>query len=227
MKNILLLIPLLLFASCDPKKSNVRANVETATGANIAGDFNLAKQCPQGMSGIGSIWDAGQTAASLYTTAGTFEDRVKALLSATIASADVGQISGLEGDSTGLRFEGVIKLDASGNVVGANSKMKISVYDSFVGKIDPNGVKGEPIVIEFIAGKSQIIGQINTQTQQGFLSFSDSYGEVRFEGGFAGRPDAQFFSGIVKFQNSRNVNGGTPASGTLGQFKVARCGLIQ
>lgn len=224
MKNILLLIPLLMFASCDPKKSTVRANVQSANvGVNIAGDFNLSNQCPQGMSGIGSIWDGGTTAASLYTTSGTFEDRVKALLSAAVASSDIGQISGLEGDSTGVRFEGVIKLDPSGNVIGANSKMKISIFDSFVGQTDSNGVKGEPIKIDFITGKSQITGQINMQTGQGYFSLSDSYGEIRFDG----RLDAQLFSGTVKFQNSKNVNGGSPASGTLGQFKVARCGLIQ
>ena len=31
----------------------------------------------------------------------------------------------------------------------------------------------------------------------------------------------------AKLQNTRNINGGTAASGTLGQFYVARCGLIQ
>lgn len=223
MKKILLLIPLLVFVGCDPKKSTVKANVQAASGISIAGDFNLSNQCPQGMSGIGSIWDAGPTTASLYTTAGTFEDRVKALLSATVAANDIGQISGLEGDATGLRFQGVVKLDAAGNVVAANSKLLISIYDSFVGQPDSTGAKGEPIKLEFIAGKSQISGQINMQTGLGFLSFSDTYGEVRFEG----RLDAQLFTGTVKFQNSRNVNGGTPASGTLGQFKVARCGIIQ
>lgn len=231
MKNILLLIPLLAFLGCDPKKSTVKANVQSgvptngqaAASTNIAGDFTLSNQCPQGVSGIGSIWDSGGTAESLYTSSGSFEDRVKALLSASIAASGVGQISGLESDSTGLRFQGVVKLDAAGNVVAANSKMLIKVYDSFVGQPDSNGVKSEPIKIDFISSKAQISGQINMQTGQGYVSFSDSYGEVRFEG----RLDAQFFTGLVKFQNAKNVNEGAPAGDTLGQFKVARCGIIQ
>lgn len=224
MKNILLLIPLLVFVGCDPKKSTVKANVQVATGATVAADFTLSNQCPQGTTGIGAIWDSGPTDGSLYTTSGTFEDRVKALLSATVAAADVGQISGLESDATGLRFQGVVKLDANGNVIAANSKMLIKVYDSFVGQTDASGAKSEAIQIEFLAAKNaQITGQIDLKTGLGFVSFKDTYGEVRFEG----RRDAQFFTGLVKFQNSRNVNGGTPAGGTLGQFKVARCGIIQ
>lgn len=226
MKNILLLIPLLVLVACNKGKDPVRASVQTNTGANIAGDFTLTNQCPQGTSGIGAIFDSGPTQGSLYTSAGTFEDRVKALLSANVAAGDVGQISGLENDSTGVRFQGVIKLDTAGNVIAANSKMLIKVYDSFIlnSQLDPNGTKYDAIQIEFVPKNNvQINGQFNLQTGEGYVSYRDAYGEVRFEG----RLDAQTFGGVVKFQNTKNVNGGAAASGTLGQFKVARCGIIQ
>ncbi len=230
MKNILLLISLVVLFSCSKGKDTVRANTQVGTQSNtltnIGGDFTLSKQCPQGVSGIGSIYDSGPVQGSLYTSSGTFEDRVKALLSATVAAQDIGQISGLENDSTGVRFQGVVKLDATGNVVAANSKMLIKIYDSFIlnSQLDPSGAKYDAIQIEFVpSAKVQTSGQFNMQTGEGFVSFSDSFGEVRFEG----RLDAQTFSGLVKFQNTKNVNGGSGATGTVGQFKVARCGIIQ
>ncbi len=230
MKKQLLLVPLFMtLAACNPSKDPVRATtlLGSNTGANLSREFVLTKQCPQGISGIGAISDTVQSAGSLYSTPGTFQDRVKALLSAAVLSTDVGDISGSEFDATGVRFQGVIKMDpTSGIVDGSNSKMLIKVYDSFYVNAmnDPNGTKYDAIQLEFSPLKNaQVSGQFNLQTSEGFLSFRDSYGEVRFEG----RLDAQFFSGIVKFQNTKNVNGGDPATGTVGQFKVARCGIIQ
>ena len=230
MKKQLLLVPLLMtLVACNPSKDPVRATtfLGANTSANLARDFVLSNKCPQGTSGIGAISDTVQTAGSLYSTPGTFQDRVKALLSAAVLATDIGDISGSEFDSTGVRFQGVIKMDpTSGIVDGANSKMLIKIYDSFYVNAmnDPNGTKYDAIQIEFSPLKNaQISGQFNMQTGDGFLSFRDSYGEIRFEG----RLDAQFFSGVVKFQNTKNVNGGDPASGTVGQFKVARCGIIQ
>ena len=105
--------------------------------------------------------------------------------------------------------------------------MLIKVYDSFIlnAQLDSSGAKFDAIQIEFLPGPAvQTSGQFNLQTGDGFISFKDSYGEVRFEG----RLDAQNFTGLVKFQNAKNVNvGAAPVSGTLGQFKVARCGIIQ
>lgn len=230
MKKQLLLVPLLMtLAACNPSKDPVRGASPGGTnaGANLSRDFVLSKSCAQGQSGIGAITDSVQAAGSLYSTPGTFQDRVKALLSTTVMTADIGDINGSGMDGTGVRFQGVIKMDpTSGLVDGTNSKMIIKIYDSFyVNSLnDPNGTKYDTINLDFSPLKNtQISGQFNMQTGDGFLSFHDAYGDVRFEG----RLDAQFFSGEVKFQNTKNVNGADPVSGTVGQFRVARCGIIQ
>lgn len=96
--------------------------------------------------------------------------------------------------------------------------MSIKVYDSYT-------LQGsDPITIEFsTANSSQIAGQFNLSTGVGYVTFTDRYGSVRFDGTLS----AQTFSGEVRFQNATNVDGGAAASGTLGQFTVARCGIIQ
>ncbi len=228
MKKLTFVLPLFLLAvACNPKKDPVRGNYNRDAGGNIVGAFSTSNSCPQSVSGIGTIFESAQPAQiTLDAVSGNFESRVKALLSATTKADEVGQISGLATDQTGVRFQGIVKLDANGVVIGASSKMLMKVYDSFVlnSQLDPNGTKYEPITIEFLpTSGSQIQGQFNLQTGEGAVSFRDSYGEVRFEG----RMDAQTFSGVVKFQNTRNINSGSAASGTLGQFYVARCGLIQ
>jgi hypothetical protein len=210
MKKILILLPLLFLAACNPNKEASRS----ATRSNISGTIGGlgTVQCANGTSSAGSIYDSGSTSNS-------FEERVKALLSANVAATEVGQISSAPSDTTGVRFTGIIKLDSNGAVVQASSSLLIKVYDSYV----LNG-SGEAIPIEFSPAKnSQIQGQFNITTGVGSVKFSDSYGSITLNGTIS----AQTFSGVVQFQNSANVNGGTAASGTLGQFYVARCGIIQ
>lgn len=211
MKKLLLLAPLLFLVACNPKKDTKASVIRSNTLGNIGG-LNTGS-CMNGTSNIGAIYDAGQSGA-----AGTFEDRVKALLSATIDPSEVGTISSAATDPTGLRFSGIIKLDSNGAVVASASSMLIKVYDSYT-------LSGQdPIPLEFSTNKgAQITGQFNISTGDGSVSFTDKYGVIRFEG----RVDAQSFSGVVKFQNSASVSGGSAASGTLGQFYVARCGIIQ
>lgn len=209
MKKILILLPILFLVACNQKKDN-KANIQRTTiGGNVGG----LNTCMNGQSGVGTIFDAGQAGA-----AGTFEARVKALLSASVNPAEVGTISSAANDVTGVRFKGIIKLDAAGNVQAAASNITIEVYDS----ITLSGQ--EPIRLEFSTSSgAQITGQFNTQTGDGTVTFSDGYGNIQF----AGRIDAQNFSGTVRFQNTQNITGAANASGTLGQFTVARCGIIQ
>ncbi|MFZ3229449.1 MAG: hypothetical protein WA160_04540 [Pseudobdellovibrio sp.] len=220
MKKVLLLVPFIFLAACNPKKDTSKAaNVRANTFSPIGGLSNSV--CANGTSSVGAIYDSGTSSAS-----GTFEDRVKALLSATVDPSEIGQISSSPTDATGVRFKGMLKLDQSGNVVAASSSMSIKVYDSYVvnSQLDASGNKMSEITIDFSASKgTAITGQFNVTTGDGSVSFSDKYGVVRF----VGRLDAQNFSGTVSFQNNVNVNGGAGASGTLGQFSVARCGIIQ
>ena len=228
MKKLILLLPLFsLMIACNPKKDGVRGQVTRDPKTNgIVGNFVTATSCPQANMSIGTIFDNSQQQVTLDSVSGTFESRVKAFLSASTAASEIGQISGLPTDQTGVRFQGTIKIGANGTVDGTQSKMLIKIYDSFVlnSELDANGQKFEAITLEFLPkAPTQITGQFNLQTGEGYTSFRDSFGEVRFEG----RIDAQNFSGVVKFQNTKNVNGGNALSGTLGQFYVARCAIIQ
>lgn len=206
---------MIALGACSPKKSSVKANVGNSS-ATIAGVST--EQCAGTTSStIGNIYD---NSANSFN----FESQVKGLLSATISSYDVGMVSSAANSATGVRFSGAIKLDANGNVVPAETRILISVYDSIwqMNKItNPNEVE---IQLAFDSTKGATIsGQFNTQSGDGFLSLKDQYGEVRFEG----KVDAQSFSGNLKYQNTVNVDGGSPAAGTVGQFYINRCGILK
>ena len=133
MKKLFLLVPsLFLVIACNPKKSAVRGNFNRDAGGSIVGTFTGTNSCPQGVSGIGTIFDDGQmTQVSLDSVSGSFESRVKALLSATTSADEIGQISGSATDQTGVRFQGLVKLDAKGIVIGSQSKMLINIISLY------------------------------------------------------------------------------------------------
>lgn len=222
MKNVLLLtIVALTFASCNPKKESAKrtSGVRSAIVAATTNGAFTQSFCGNNLSSIGTIYDQG-TQASLYST-GNFESRVKGLLSATIDPNEVGQISSAPSDQTGVRFQGTIKVESNGTVNLQQTKILIKVYDSFVLQSATDGSNQyQPIPIEFTSAAA---GQFNMQTGSGYVIFRDQYGEVRFDGNLSG----EYLSGQVSFANSTNVTGGSAASGVLGQFYVARCGIIK
>lgn len=222
MKNVLLLtIIALMFNGCNPNKESAK-RTSGALRTNVAGTTTgtfTQSYCGNNLSSIGTIYDQG-TQASLYTT-GNFEARVKGLLSATIDPNEIGQISSSPSDQTGVRFQGQIKIETNGTVNLAQTKILIKVYDSFVLQSATDGTNQyQPIPIEFTSASS---GQFNMQTGSGYVIFKDQYGEIRFDGNLSG----EYLSGQVSFVNSVNVTGGSAASGVLGQFYVARCGIIK
>lgn len=227
MKNILLISVVgLAIMGCSPNKASkrtagmLRAPISGQLGnGQIGGGQLTPTYCGQNYSNIGTIYDQNNQ-SSLYSS-GTFEDRVKALLSATVNPSEVGQISSGPNDQTGVRFEGQIKLDANGNVNLQQTRIIIKVYDSLVLQSAIDGSNQfQAIPIEFSQASS---GQFNLQTGTGFVSFTDQYGEIRFDGNLSG----DFFMGQISFRNTTNVTGGAAASGVLGQFYVARCGIIK
>ncbi len=219
MKKITILIALTLLAACNPKKSSTKATVGAGTTATIAG-VTTGVQCAStnntSTTNTGYIFDSS---ANSYN----FEAQVKALLSATTNPSEVGTISA-QANGTGVGFTGVVKMDSDGNIIGAQSKVTITVYDSIWYS---NQTAANLIELKFdqatTTNAAVISGQFNVTTGDGFLSLKDKYGEVRFEG----KIDAQNFSGTVKFQNATTVVGGSPASGTLGQFQIKRCAIFQ
>jgi PBP1b-binding outer membrane lipoprotein LpoB len=210
MKKLTLILGLILLAGCNPKKSSVKS--ATTTNADVT---SLTSCTTASSNMVGSIYDTSNTAFS-------FNDRVRALLSATMSPTDVGFISYNISDPTGVRFSGKIKLDSSGNVVQAQSQLAITVYDS---KWLNEGA--QEIKIEFNPNNqgTVISGQVSSSGgANSFISFKDSYGEIRFENVIA---NADNLSGTVRFQNSANFSGGQPAGGTLGQLFIQRCAFLQ
>jgi len=217
MKKLIILIALTGLAACSPKKSSVKAEVVGVASSPIGA------QCPatgaQTAAVTGYIFDSTATSYN-------FENQFKALLSATTDPSLISTISPLPNATggTGVGFTGLVKLDTAGGVVGAQSKVTITVYD---GQWYMNQTAANLIVLDFAptntANPATITGQFNMQTGEGVLSLNDKYGEIRFQG----RIDAQNFSGSVSFKNTTSVLGGSPASGTLGQFSIQRCALLQ
>lgn len=224
-KLILVTLASLFFVACPAKKDTAGRTATVAgrggTSGVVGGTGNpiFTNTCVQNVSPIGTVYDQGQQQPNLYSS-GSFEDRVKAFLSATVNPTEVGQISSAPTDSTGVRFQGTIKLDQNGMVVSAQSKILIKVYDSYM--LQNSSYQAIPVQIDGANGGSSE-GQFNMQTGMGYIVFKDQYGEIRFDG----KIDAQYFSGTMSFRNNASVAGGTPAQGQLGQFYVARCGIIQ
>lgn len=207
-----------MMVACTPKKDSART-VGVTRAADAAGIVNgtagvIANTCSQNQFPIGTIYDSGTAQVSLYNS-GTYEDRVKGLLSATVNPQEVGQISSAQWETTGVRFQGVIKLDQNGNVQLAQSKILIKVYDSFV--LQQNA---QPIPVSIEAASE---GRFDMQTGTGYVVFKDQYGEIRLDGRF----DAQNFSGQISYKNYVSFDNQTPSQGQLGQFLIARCGIIQ
>ena len=216
----------LTLGACSPKKNTVTANnggsSQTATIAGVSTGACAtnapagANQQQQNVQNVGTIYDSS---GAQYN----FENMVKSFLSATISPYEVGSISSSPNAQTGVRFRGVMKLDASGNVIGAQSNITISVYDSIwqMNKItNPN--EQEIQVVFDPTKRATISGQFNLQSGEGTLTMQDNYGSVRL----TGRIDANSFSGTVSFQNTASVLG-SPASGNLGQFFIQRCAILQ
>jgi hypothetical protein len=212
MKKLTLLLGLILLASCQPKKSSVRSGV--ANNNNNNSGVSLLTQCNGQASNIGTIYDSSATSFQ-------FNDRVKALLSADINPNDVGFISSMESDSTGVRFSGAVKIDGSGNIIAAQSKVVVTVYDS---KVTQEGAS--PITLTFDPADTSrnvsISGRFVTDGES-TMTLQDSLGSITFKG----RLDAQRFSGNAEFANNANVLGGQNYAGPLGQFYILRCSFLK
>ncbi len=220
MKKLLLMaLATVLLVACnqkkDPKVSAVPATTVGVNARNPVDVATLTAACSQNQFPIGTIYDTGSQQVSLYNS-GSYEDRVKSFLSATVNPQDVGQISSAQWENTGVRFQGTIKLDTAGNVVLAQSKIIIKVYDSLL--FQSSTAKPIPVSIDTASA-----GNFNISTGTGFVVFKDQYGEVRLDGRF----DAQNFSGTVSYKNYVSFDNGTPAQGQLGQFLIARCAIFQ
>lgn len=216
LRQLLLLTTIALtLASCAQKKSGVSSRASSTSSTVTAS----GSQCG---TSTGVVY--ASSSASSSTT--SFETDVKNFLSATINPNEVGTIDGSGSGATGVKFTAAIKLDSSGNVVSASSQLYFTIIDSYAaqGGYDSYGNAYQPITVKFDQNTgAQFSGQFNTQNNSGQLTIQDSYGTVTLTGTL----DAQYFSGTISYQNTQHILGSTPAQGTLGQFRVARCGFLQ
>lgn len=201
------LVVALSLAACAKKESN---NKIRTNGARTDQNASFAN-CSNGSSSAGQVYDDG-------TQGGSFRDRVLALVSATIAPDNFGEISGTPNANTGVDFRLRMKADGSGRPTG-DSRVQLVIYDSYVGTKDSAGQEIRPYPIT-ISGNAS--GTINQSSRQFDVTFEDGYGRIRVTGNW----DGSQARGTVSFVNSKHVSGGAPASGTLGAFILPACGLF-
>ncbi|KYG65391.1 hypothetical protein AZI87_12650 [Bdellovibrio bacteriovorus] len=207
--GILVLVALSLSACAKKESSATRVAGRSNTPAVT--QPNAVNSCGNASMNVGKIYD--------YYNSGSFESQVKSFISATLDPQTLGTISGNINDKTGIDFFGAFKFDSSGNLVAGSSTVLIKIFDSYAGQ-SYNGQVIQPYQVEFSAAAS---GTINRNTRQFTVKFSDSYGDIVFQGQY----DGTLAQGNVTYQNRTAVNGYSPASGTLGQFKAYTCALIQ
>lgn len=210
MMGVLLLAVLSLSACGKKEGSGVRvAGRGAATGVAQGGTSGTSGTC--GAQSTGKIFDA-------YASS-TFEQQVKNFVSATLDPQSLGSISGNINDRTGIDFNATFRFDSNGNVVAAESKVHIKIFDSFVGQVY-NGQTIQPYEVAFTAASE---GMIDRNTRQFQVRFKDSYGEIVFQGSY----DNSLAQGTVYYQNYTAVQGYQPTSGTLGSFRIYACSLIK
>lgn len=204
-----------LMFGCEPNKNSTRSSTnKTNVGvSNVSIVTNSMCTNNTANSRIGVVFDP----SGGYTN--DFEYAVKEFASSNIMPNELGTISGNRNDTmTGVRFEATLKASATGEVDLAQAKLKITIYDSFVGQIDSSGRKIQAYFVSFdraASGKIDMNGGLST------IVFKDNYGEVTLEG----RLNQSIFNGIMRFKNYTAVDGGAPGVGDLGAFEISRCGI--
>ncbi|MFS4459781.1 hypothetical protein [Bdellovibrio sp. HCB2-146] len=181
-------------------------NQNTGSGNNgtVGGGSNT---CPS-TSTVGKIYGGAN-----------FEAQVKAFVSATLNPSALGTVSGDINASTGIDFTASFAFDSAGNLNVANSSVNMKIYDSYVGTVY-NGQTITPYSVNFSTAAA---GNLNRSTGQFQVRFSDAYGDIVFQG----TKGSSLTEGTVTFQNKTAVSGYSPASGTLGSFKIYSCVLFK
>ncbi|MNL20971.1 hypothetical protein D3C87_1422430 [compost metagenome] len=183
-----------------------------ATGGNGSAGGGFPTSCSS--TTVGKIYDpAGAASAG-------FDSQVKAFVSATLNPTLLGSVSGDINAATGIDLKGSWSFDSTGSLVLSGAAVSIEIFDSYVGTKDSNGETILPYTIDFSSASS---GSINRSTGQFTVVFRDSYGSITF----TGTKGSTYSEGTVTFANTTAVSGYSPASGTLGSFKINNCALIK
>ncbi|MCE3010348.1 MAG: hypothetical protein LW875_07030 [Proteobacteria bacterium] len=205
---------LMALTSACGKKSKDEGSVGQARTARETGFANLPRQAFNG-SAPGAITTSDQYAS-------TFQEAVKALVSATVNPNEVGQVS----NRNGVILYGDVQLDGAGNAT-TQSKMMLEIRDSYVGQTGADGKVIEAIRIS-MALSTNPSQRSYVRNGQAELFFADQYGWIRLKGTY----DGSWFQGSeVEFQNSTVYQGASqgsaPRGGYLGGFYVQTCGFFR
>ena len=194
----------LLLTACGRTSKSESIRGTTGTAGIVS---TLAETCANGNSAIGVIYDNGT---------GQFQNQVAAYLSSWMNPAELGAVDGSPNSTTtGVDFKAKLKFTVAGQVDVANTGLEITVKDSYT-------VQGQPPISMANYDQTAISGSTNTTAKTFTVTFQDTYGKVVMSGQY----DANFAWGTVQFQNSKAYTGYTPQSGTLGAFKISKCGLL-
>lgn len=213
--SILLVVGFLGLASCAKKDDTAVVRVANRSGVvTSGGGSSLPQNCPTGASAVGKIYD------SRYSYVTDYRPTVVSFLSSILTENYIGQISTSPYDKTGIDFVAQFKFDGTGVVLKNGTMAEMSFFDSMVGTTDSTTgvvIPAYPVkLISAVAGQRYSNGQF-------VVKFQDEYGEVTFT---SSQTSSGYVYGKVTYVNSKNVNGGTPTSGTLGDFVIPACGLF-
>lgn len=131
----------------------------------------------------------------------------------------IGSVSSFSGQSTGVRFWGVVPLSRTLNGSVTSGTFHLEIYDNKYGTQRSNGTTIEPFVFTIDSsreGFKSVKGQANGTSAQ--VTFESDYGTVFLDGALQN----QYFVGRIQYYNS--ATSGQWRS--LGQFRVSKCGFF-
>ena len=132
-------------------------------------------------------------------------------------------------NTRGVLFKANVVLNADFDVGGDNqdlvmqihtSTLTITVFES-IAEVYESG-NSDPSFTYELEGLSGVVN--GNEADLTFIRNDGTYGlkEVRLKGTF----DADFFEGKITYENTKKKGGGSPASGTLGTFKISTCSVF-
>jgi hypothetical protein len=204
-KLFLIALASLSLAACAPA-SKMGTIARSNGAANVGGNsYNGVSACG---TSAGRIYDSPVVTG---VAVGSFEQRVKSLVSASLDPSLFGSIDGSSSGTNCVGLSGRLSYDPnSGTVNAAQSSLVITVNDSFV-----TTQSESPYEINFTAAST---GTFSSADKSFTLQFQDDYGLVLLKGAVSGG----LATGVVYFQNSKSYNNASPSSAltALGAFSI-------
>lgn len=211
MIRISLVFAALVLTACG-KGSNVSQNTRAAGARGGVPAGTLTAKCGNGQNAVGYIYEDSIQGS-------TFNQTVHDFVSVNLDRSQLGNVSGVPGDTTGIDLYFSLTRTANGMVAGGS--MTLMIYDDAVGMTGADNVVVQPYAIPFdqIDPNSRI-------TNGGFdVGFQDRFGYIRFTTD-QGVDSQGNYNGTVQFQNTTSAAPGAfIGTATLGRFKLPACAV--